>query len=840
MINQKMDTCLPRDMPEGRQENNNEYTIIPEFEVISPFSNDIPERLLLDDVSALPLVNYDEQTSTGRSSTEQETRHDRNSVQSEQTSISQHEDAQDPREDTPEPTTISLLGASNAETGPVHQNSVKTSLAWKEKLGTFALIGLIAGSVLLCVAVGTLMFIWFGNSTMSAWKEITARNWLPKAVSICIGVIQQAILLQLGIAMAMIASLALESGDVAIGDVASVSTMRATGAGTGAFVMAWQYLSRGSTCCVRHSRTFVLVISAALIWCLSQFLLIILLTGMSLRSTPGVASTVTLPYNLHYNATNSSNSLFSRFIEPPAGAWLRRTAAYTPFAEYSEPPYEAPGVSDTGVTLRAFLPFGTTRDREVLESYRGNATVLDARVTCQVPQIEKALVNSDGLLQGLVKATRYTPRLANVTRSSEVVYSNDSWGTYDSRNESVEFNCLAPVWNDTTNQDWKISLCQLWEDSGEIAGGLVSEFRALSQWMTNEGDSTAYGTAYLFLNVTLGTAQDWASASGDEGFSATPSHAPSSIQERGEWLDMVFSEGTIMLSVSICYAAFDFADVDVSISSQTNRTESRLDPKFDQNTSTYTFEGLRSAMGQNEDVPLEKRGILKLEKQAWLGAPQDNSAAGHRSSEWYLRSTADLAFHDKYGPSRGNIGNVAGVLCSLEPRSHCNFPSTPCVSPEQMHIWLLQEIFKTGGTIAFALQTMITVLSSMAYYEQMGQFDKWTLADLSSFETAEVPVGYTGLAVVLATVTAHGILVSYCLSLFLRKTKLTRLGASWIAIAQVATGDVRGLLTHATKSSDDEFKERLKTDGITLSEARLQEADGKASVSIVEEYKEKR
>lgn len=69
------------------------------------------------------------------------------------------------------------------------------------------------------------MFIWFGSPAISAWKEITVRDWLSNPVSICIGVIQQDMLFQLGIVTAMIASLALESNDVAIGDVASVSTM---------------------------------------------------------------------------------------------------------------------------------------------------------------------------------------------------------------------------------------------------------------------------------------------------------------------------------------------------------------------------------------------------------------------------------------------------------------------------------------------------------------------------------------------------------------------------------------------------------------------------------------
>lgn len=714
-----------------------------------------------------------------------------------------------------------------------------------------AIIGLIAGSVLLCAAVGTLMFIWFGNPSISAWKEITARNWLSKAVSICIGVIQQAMLFQLGVATAMIASLALESSNVAVGDVASVSTMRATAAGTGAFVMAWQYISRGFTYCVRHSRTFFPVFFAALLWCVSQFLLLILLTGVSLRSTAGLASMVALPYNLHYNATNSSNILSSRFIEPPAGAWLRRAPRYMHFAEYSEPPYEALGVSDTGVTLRAFLPFSTTRDRENLESYKGNATVLDARVTCQVPEFNKASVDGQGLFQGFVSASRYTPRLGNATRRVSYDYENyTNPAVHVHRNESMDFNCLAPVWNDTTNRDWKISLCQLWEDTDQMSGGLVSEFRDLSNWMKNSKDSTVYGTAYLMLNVTLGTAQDWASAFETKKFSDGPHYVAEAFQERGEWLDLIYSKGTIMLSVSLCYAAFDFADIDVRMSSRSNRTESRLDPVFDQKTSAYTFEGLRTSMGQNRNLSLEKRGILKLEEQSWLTAPQENFAAGRvftdeggtdtlESSEWYLRSTADLVFHQKYGPSRGNVGNVAGILCSLEPRSRCNFPSWPCVAPEQMHVWLFQEILKTGGTIAFAIQTMITMLSSMAYYEQMGQFDKWTQAEMSYYQTAEVPVGYAGLAVVLAMVTAHGILVSYCLVLFLRKTNLTRLGANWSAIAQVAAGDIAGLLKHATKASDDDVQKILKTDGMTLSKVRLDETGEKACISIIGKCKDR-
>lgn len=151
----------------------------------------------------------------------------------------------------------------------------------------------------------------------------------------------------------------------------------------------------------------------------------------------------------------------------------------------------------------------------------------------------------------------------------------------------------------------------------------------------------------------------------------------------------------------------------------------------------------------------------------------------------------------------------------------------------------MQEILQTNGSIAFALQTMITLLSSMAYYDQMAQFDKWTQAEVTFFKTAQVPVGYVGFAVVAITVLAHCILVAHCVSLFLRKTTLSRLGASWSAVAQVATGDVMEYLEHATQASDNEVQARLKADGKESSKVCLEEVDGQVSVLITGKDEEK-
>lgn len=683
---------------EDDHENRN-YSLLPAFTTTSSLRNEIPESLLQDDTSTLS-PSENEQSGLTRHNSLQESAYShqeepvlqQDALRQEQVTFPRHQETQDRAEDVSESSTALFQEWNHAEAGQDVRKPLSKPHSWKEKLGTFAMVGLIAGYVLLCAAVGTLAFIWFGSPAIPAWKEITARNWLSKAISICIGVIQQVMMLQLGIVTATLASLALESGDVWIGDVASVSTMRASATSTGAFVMVWQYLSGGSHRIVRNSSNIFLILSAALLWCLSQFLLLIILTDVSLRSTAGLASSASLPYNLHYNVTEIDGfgrEITEQFQNPSVGAWNRKISKYASFAEYSEPPYEADGVSDTGVTLRAFLPFGTAQDRESLETYKGNLTVLDARVTCQVPQIKNATVNSNRRVRGSLAATRNTPRLANaLLDKGKNVNCNGPANTGMHQDGSKDFDCvMATKYGDPTSSQWALSLCQLWKGTPrnrmESFGGLFSEFQDQSLI----GGTDLQGSAYLFLNNSLSIFGDFG------GLVSRPdiTVVAEASQERGEWLDLLYSNGSVIFSASICYAAFDFADIDVSISSQSNRTESRLEPVFDPKTSTYTFQELRNAMGQDRSLPLERRGILELAKGTWQVAPNDeyqgsNTCPGSQSySALDLRMTADLSYTEAALTYLGTEGDymATGILRQL---GYCGSPNIGCVMPEDMHV----------------------------------------------------------------------------------------------------------------------------------------------------------
>jgi hypothetical protein len=65
-----------------------------------------------------------------------------------------------------------------------------------------------------------------------------------------------------------------------------------------------------------------------------------------------------------------------------ASAWNLKPPSYHVFAEYTENPFMQQGVSDTGLTLRAFLPYADSSIRQSIYTYTDRTTVLDARVTC--------------------------------------------------------------------------------------------------------------------------------------------------------------------------------------------------------------------------------------------------------------------------------------------------------------------------------------------------------------------------------------------------------------------------------------------------------------------------
>lgn len=72
----------------------------------------------------------------------------------------------------------------------------------------------------------------------------------------------------------------------------------------------------------------------------------------------------------------------------------------------------------------------------------------------------------------------------------------------------------------------------------------------------------------------------------------------------------------------------------------------------------------------------------------------------------------------------------------------------------------------TKGSVAHALSSIITVLSSMAYYDQFAQF----VAEQVYFTTVLYPCSAKGLTALIAVISVHFVLITTVTALFATKT----------------------------------------------------------------------
>jgi hypothetical protein len=90
-------------------------------------------------------------------------------------------------------------------------------------------------------------------------------------------------------------------------------------------------------------------------------------------------------------------------------------------------------------------------------------------------------------------------------------------------------------------------------------------------------------------------------------------------------------------------------------------------------------------------------------------------------------------------------------------------------TPDPSFVWLFQEIVTNRGSVAFALQSLYTILAGMAYYDQPGQFDNTDLSDVSDFVIVNAPLRWPGwLATVIALFVHITLAIIICTFLWVR------------------------------------------------------------------------
>jgi hypothetical protein len=316
--------------------------------------------------------------------------------------------------------------------------------------------------------------------------------------------------------------------------------------------------------------------------------------------------------------------------------------------------------------------------------------------------------------------------------------------------------------------------------------------------------------------VSSGPEQEWSEILGASDSKPTPLSQSQQVNERST----ISLTPDLSFSATLCYSAFDTADISVTITSTETRNKTVPEPQFDFGTQRYTFGGVRNQYGQemdhNHDISaLEIRGIFQLVNQSWIAAP------GIQPPEYsYIRQYANLA-----GPynSDGNDPYCSGFMLAEPQETNINvsssyydqYPGLPnrifkTLTPDPMHYWLFQDILSHGGSVAFALQSHLTTLASMVYYDQMAQFDNQASVSKSVFIETNLPRSFWGWLSVTIVLFIHIFLAWIIVFWFLVTTQYTMLGQDWQNVAHVTTDETKEFIAMAAQMSDDELKGKMK------------------------------
>jgi hypothetical protein len=587
------------------------------------------------------------------------------------------------------------------------------------RLGLKTLNTLFFSSIVNIGVFGFIAFLWFGDETSTKWHSIMAGGWATRAVSVSALILRTAVDFQAAIATAMLVALLLESrAGVRLYHLANMSPMR-TGT-VGPWTLAGFMLREAWHSARRYKRIvnwMVLALVLLLTTILLQFSSTLLLSDVQ----PGLLGSPQFERVLKTGL--SFQNIYQRITRD--AAWTTNPPVYPTFGEYSESVATIEGISDTGILLRTFLPHSTAANRQIIRSYNGKALVMDARVSCQAPDITNLNATEHyAEITGMVNATRPADMLQNIVASS--------------------FTCSLAGPNE-------YSICQLGTPLPNFIGSLKSQFE----------NSTSYGAAFL---VTKGT----------------NSTTLSSSKKRSEWLDITFAKQTnIGASFSICFAPWDAAMLDVSMASPTNRTEPALQWRGGFRADAV----VKHLTPQQKDNP--PRQILQTQKpHSFLGdLPPERERP-------FIQSDASGSSAAAYG-SNTPLQENWSIFLTGEPMitllNHFSRPpSRSIISADPALAAIFNDTMTATGSVAWAVSSLITVLSATNYYSQQPAFDREDRVTYTYFGEMPYPRHTFGFKIMMWTLVGHYLVVSLIVVLFVSKTKLTLLGNAWSAFSQMA------------------------------------------------------
>ncbi|KAI0897579.1 hypothetical protein F4806DRAFT_406811 [Annulohypoxylon nitens] len=737
-----------------------------------------------------------------------------------------------------------------------------------EKLGWIPLLSFCLGPFVSFITVGFLVFLWI-HSSSKIWLTIVTADWTPRSVTLCALTIRVVVDLMTGFSASMIAAQILERWSVYLAGLANISLMRASKPSLSSLILSFRQVGSKSKSLSPLALTFLL---AVLMFAL-QFSSTILLSDLKSGSLIGLPNTISYSYDLDwgwdtdsvlarvggqdiYNSSLGPSSLSSGpGIAYLPSAWTRRPESFPIYAEYREPIPAKSNVDDTGYSFKSFLPFSDAEQRRSISSFRGPSFVLDSRVSCQKPIISG--LNTSHASTLWYETNAWYTITGNVSNSTEV---DGLWFPNDVSME-IPFACQhrmkwqyypSPGQSKAAQRNVGFELCPLQSnnhyiklpnelDPGtvivqktEAAGSLRSQ---LYNYTVND-QAPSRGPAFLVI------ASNWTlSQPHYESFVKLPVKMDNSSNHKTPITEDVL--------FSLCYTSWESAASYVEMDTQLQlKEEATIEYRTDMHT--YDFVNISSILAHYGLGPsASPTTTLSLSK------PEYNSSLAYPFQQFCLEK---MVTNTDFGPllhgwgailEKEKADNISAGAYYTGLSADFNAPGdyskvfkaplyrtwAPVLGNETIGLYnarklpselipdetrlpdpIIQKFFidamnVTNNSPASSLSALLTMLSSMAYYELIPLFRKNGTADVTMFEVVTYPQSGRGLTTVVVLLTAHLLVCATILYTFLTRTRLTRLGSSWSSVAQIHSAGTEALIRDGTLASDDEVQKHLSEKG---------------------------
>lgn len=224
-------------------------------------------------------------------------------------------------------------------------------------------------------------------------------------------------------------------------------------------------------------------------------------------------------------------------------------------------------------------------------------------------------------------------------------------------------------------------------------------------------------------------------------------------------------------------------------------------------------------------------------KDSWLPEPVDAAQydiirAGNLKPKAFNSFLAESATIGSPIIYPGYVPVNDSLAWSFDPAFVAHDAESPDITLASIFTTSLQV---TNGSAATALSTTITILASMAYYDQFPNFAE-TAHDVSTtyFQPFLFPQSFRGFTAVLVITVSHFLLVLLITAAFIAFTRLTTLGDHWQTISQIISPATENLLEKSSCATDKEVRQGLKAEHRERELANLQPlADGDGRVGLV-------